>query len=50
MKLLKKYQEIAVDKLISRTKDFLVEEGNETIVFQAPTGSGKTWLSCAYGI
>ena len=28
MKQLKRYQEIAVDKLISRTKDFFCEEGN----------------------
>lgn len=48
MKVLKKYQEVAVDKLISRTKDFLKEEGNETIVFQAPTGSGKTFMMIQY--
>ena len=48
MKSLKKYQEIAVDKLISRTKDFFREEGNETIVFQAPTGSGKTFMVTQY--
>lgn len=48
MKLLKGYQEIAVDKLISRTKDFLNEKGNETIVFQSPTGSGKTFMATKY--
>ena len=45
MKELKKYKEVALDKLISRTKDFFREAGNETIVFQAPTGSGKTLTS-----
>lgn len=48
MKVLKKYQEIAVGKLIKRTKDFLLEEGNETLVFQAPTGSGKTFMASRF--
>ncbi len=48
MKKLKKYQEVAIDKLISRTKDFFREDGNETIVFQAPTGSGKTFMATQY--
>lgn len=48
MKILKPYQEIAVDKLISRTKLFFSESGNETIVFQAPTGSGKTFMATKY--
>lgn len=48
MKELKKYQEVALDKLISRTKDFFSEDGNETIVFQAPTGSGKTFIATQY--
>lgn len=48
MKELKKYQEVALDKLISRTKDFFREAGNETIVFQAPTGSGKTFIATQY--
>ena len=29
MKELKRYQEIALDKLINRTKEFFKEEGNE---------------------
>ncbi len=48
MKELKRYQEIAVDKLIKRTKEFLEEEGNETIVFASPTGSGKTFMATQY--
>lgn len=48
MKKLLPYQEIAVDKLIKRTKDFLEEQGKETIVFQAPTGAGKTFMATKY--
>ena len=48
MKQLMPYQEEAVDKLKKRTKDFLVETGNETIVFQAPTGAGKTFMATKY--
>ena len=48
MRELKKYQEINVEKLLKRTKDFLIEDGNETIVFQSPTGSGKTFMATKY--
>lgn len=48
MRELKKYQEINVEKLLRRTKDFLLEDGNETIVFQSPTGSGKTFMATKY--
>lgn len=48
MKQLMPYQEVAVDKLLKRTKDFLEEAGNETIVFQAPTGAGKTFMATKY--
>ncbi|MBQ4263072.1 MAG: DEAD/DEAH box helicase family protein [Bacilli bacterium] len=48
MKTLMTYQEEAVDKLKKRTKDFLEETGNETIVFQAPTGAGKTFMATKY--
>jgi len=48
MKILLPYQEEAVDKLKKRTKDFLEESGNETIVFQAPTGAGKTFMATKY--
>ncbi|MDD4376342.1 MAG: DEAD/DEAH box helicase family protein [Clostridia bacterium] len=44
MKVLKTYQSEVVDKLISRVGNFLKERGNETLVFQAPTGSGKTFI------
>ncbi len=48
MKKLMLYQEEAVDKLKKRTKDFLEETGNETIVFQAPTGAGKTFMATKF--
>ena len=48
MKKLMFYQEEAVDKLKKRTRDFLEETGNETIVFQAPTGAGKTFMATKY--
>ena len=48
MRKLKHYQEVAVSKLITRTKTFFEEEGNETIVFMSPTGSGKTFMATHY--
>lgn len=48
MKQLMTYQEETVDKLKKRTKDFLEEAGNETIVFQAPTGAGKTFMATKF--
>jgi len=48
MKQLMPFQEKAVDKLIKRTKDFLEEDGHEIIVFQAPTGAGKTFMATKY--
>lgn len=48
-KELKKYQEKAVDKLISRTKELLKDnKENPIIVFKAPTGSGKTFMMSQY--
>lgn len=48
-KLLKRYQEKAVDKLLSRTRELLKEQlGKRTIVFQSPTGSGKTLMMTEY--
>jgi len=40
---LKKYQEIALNDLVFNTSHFLDRQGKgEVIVFQSPTGSGKT--------
>lgn len=48
-KILKKYQEKVVDKLLSRTQALLDENLNKkTIVFQSPTGSGKTLMMTEY--
>ncbi|WP_207687054.1 DEAD/DEAH box helicase [Desulfonema limicola] len=49
MKRLKRYQENAVDKLLVRTRELLNENSdNRTIVFQSPTGSGKTFMMSRY--
>lgn len=49
MKVLKKYQEKAIEKLISRTKELFEEKKEKaTIVFQSPTGSGKTFMMSHY--
>ena len=48
-KELKNYQEKAVNKLLSRTKELFEENiDKRTIVFQAPTGSGKTFMMSKY--
>jgi type III restriction enzyme len=48
-KELKTYQEKAVDKLISRTRELLDENlAKRTIIFQSPTGSGKTFMMTQY--
>jgi type III restriction enzyme len=39
---LRDYQQIAVEKLKSLANSLLGLQGNKTIVFEAPTGSGKT--------
>ncbi|KIM13432.1 MAG: hypothetical protein KU38_01970 [Sulfurovum sp. FS08-3] len=49
MKSLKRYQEKAVEKLLSRSKELLDEKKEKaTIVFQSPTGSGKTFMLSKY--
>ncbi|MFA6547406.1 MAG: DEAD/DEAH box helicase family protein [Candidatus Magasanikbacteria bacterium] len=48
-KELKQYQEKAVEKLVSRTQELLAENfEKKTIVFKAPTGSGKTFMMSQY--
>lgn len=39
---LRKYQKVAVDKLVSISKKLLAKEDHRICVFKAPTGSGKT--------
>lgn len=49
MRVLKRYQEKAIEKLISRTKELFEEKKEKaTIVFQSPTGSGKTFMISNY--
>lgn len=48
-KQLKKYQEQAVDELLLKTKLLLDKKiDKRTVVFQAPTGSGKTFMISQY--
>ena len=48
MKQLKKYQDIAVYQLLSLSDMYLKIDGEETLVLQAPTGSGKTFMMTNY--
>lgn len=48
MKQLKHYQEEKVEQLKLVSKMYFNTEENETIVFQAPTGSGKTFMMTNY--
>lgn len=48
MKELKTYQEEAVLQLLTYSSMYFNLSGNETIVLQAPTGSGKTFMMSRY--
>ena len=48
MRELKNYQSKAVMQLLTLSKMYFDLEGNETIVLQAPTGSGKTITMARY--
>lgn len=48
MKQLKRYQEKAIKQLVTASKMYFDTDENETIVFQAPTGSGKTFMLTNY--
>ena len=49
MKQLKRYQEKAVNKLVSSTQELLKDKQEKaTIIFQSPTGSGKTYMMSQY--
>ncbi len=45
---LREYQENAVKKLKDTANDLLVLQGNKSIVFEAPTGSGKTVMMAEF--
>ena len=42
------YQEIAFRKLVEKANDLLEISANRTIVFKAPTGSGKTVMMAEF--
>jgi len=46
-KILKKYQREAVDELILKS-ELLLKKDDRTLVFQSPTGSGKTFMISNY--
>ena len=48
MKQLKKYQDIAVYQLLNFSDMYLKIDGEETLVLQSPTGSGKTFMITNY--
>ena len=48
MKVLKNYQEMAISQLKTLSNMYFSTEESETIVFQSPTGSGKTFMMSNY--
>lgn len=48
MKQLKKYQDVAIFQLLQLSDMYLNIPGEETIVLQSPTGSGKTFMITNY--
>ena len=45
---LKNYQETAITKLLSRSKELLTQSGVKKLIFKSPTGSGKTIMMAEY--
>lgn len=45
---LKDYQNMAIKKLLSRSKELLALTGEKKIIFKAPTGSGKTIIAAEF--
>jgi len=45
---LKDYQNTAIKKLLSRSKELLAQSGEKKIIFKAPTGSGKTIMTAEF--
>ncbi|MDZ7611545.1 MAG: DEAD/DEAH box helicase family protein [Candidatus Moranbacteria bacterium] len=45
---LKDYQNTAIKKLLSRSKEMIGQSGEKKVIFKAPTGSGKTIMSAEF--
>jgi len=45
---LKDYQNTAIKKLLSRSKELLDQSGEKKVIFKAPTGSGKTIMTAEF--
>jgi len=45
---LKDYQNTAIKKLLTRSKELLVQSGEKKVIFKAPTGSGKTIMTAEF--
>ncbi|MBP7845871.1 MAG: DEAD/DEAH box helicase family protein [Candidatus Pacebacteria bacterium] len=45
---LKDYQNTAIKKLLSRSKELLAQSGEKKVIFKAPTGSGKTIMTAEF--
>jgi len=45
---LKNYQNTAIKKLLTRSKELLDQSGEKKVIFKAPTGSGKTIMAAEY--
>lgn len=45
---LKKYQETAVNELLDTCKKLIKRDGQQKVVFKAPTGSGKTLITAEF--
>jgi len=45
---LKNYQNTAIKKLLTKSKELLKQSGEKKIIFKAPTGSGKTIITAEY--
>jgi len=45
---LKDYQNTAIKKLLSRSKELLAQSGKKKVIFKAPTGSGKTIMTAEF--
>lgn len=45
---LKDYQNTAIKKLLTRSKELLAQNGEKKVIFKAPTGSGKTIMTAEF--